>query len=90
VQNPERLWPPRLRGAASLAELAGVLWQAGRVRERAYLGVSRLSAGGRGEQPSFVPVSILTRRTARLQAFTVDTMPRTPQARRRLRMSGSP
>lgn len=90
VQNPERVWPLRSGGATSMVELAGVLWQAGRVREHAYLDVSRLVAGGRAGEPSFVPVGLVARRTARLQAFVVDTMPRTPQARRRLRVSGEP
>jgi hypothetical protein len=90
VRNPDRGWPLRSRGGASMVDLAGVLWKAGRVRERAYLGVPRVVGGPSEGEPSFAPVGLLVRRTARLQAFVVDTTPRTPQARRRLRVSGSP
>lgn len=83
VQNPECVWPLRYGRAASMIEVAGILWQVGRVREHAYLDVPRLVAGVCGGEPSFVPVGLLARRTARLQAFAVDTRPRTPQARRR-------
>jgi len=61
--------------------IAGVLWRAGRVREHVYLGVPRLVAPG----PVRAPASRLVRWTAPCHAFVVDTAPRTPQARRRLR-----
>jgi hypothetical protein len=86
VRNPER---PRLRlgaPAPGLAEVAGVLWSVGRVRERAYLGLPALLARRVGHDDAIpVPVGFFVRRTAALQAFVVDTTPRTPQARRRLR-----
>jgi len=66
--------------------LARVLWQVGRVREHAYLGLPRLVAASEVVQ---APAGVLVRRTARLHAFVVDTAPRTPQARRRLRVAAS-
>ena len=89
VPNPERPWPLRPGRRSSTTELAGVLWKVGRVRERAYLGVPR-SVAGPDVEPSVAHAGFLVRHTARLQAFVVDTRPRTPQARRRLRVGGSP
>jgi hypothetical protein len=88
VGNPERGWPLKGDGPDA-TELARVLWEAGRVRERAYLSVPALVAGLRRGQPLPGHVSLLVRRTARLQAFVVDTAPRTPQARRRLAVAGA-
>jgi hypothetical protein len=85
VRNPERPWPPGDGPAA--VELAGVLWRVGRVRERVYLGMPALVAALLGEDVVAVPAGVLVRRTALFQAFVVDTSPRTPQARRRLRMT---
>jgi hypothetical protein len=77
--NAER---PGARGSGpDTVAIAGVLWRAGRVREHVYLGVSRLVAPG----PVPAPASRLVRWTAPRHAFVVDTAPRTPQARRRLR-----
>lgn len=76
-------------------DLLRVLWELGRVREHAYLVFPRPvealgAAQGRVVAPDVAnaPVGALMRRTARLHAFVVDTAPRTPQARRRLRMAG--
>lgn len=69
------------RGPAT-TELAAVLWSVGRVREHAYLGLPWLLGASRIVQ---APTGMLVRRGARLHAFVVDTAPRTPQARRRLR-----
>jgi hypothetical protein len=56
--------------------LAPVLWEIGRVREHVFLDVPPL--GLRAPK--------LVRRVAPLHAFVVDVTPRTPQARRRLRL----
>jgi hypothetical protein len=81
VTNPGRRW---LRTETSATAVAGVLWGIGRVRERSYVGVARaLSADAVVEAPA----SALVRRTAPLQAFVVDTAPRSPQARRRTRLA---
>jgi hypothetical protein len=94
VRNPQRLQFAGVRahpGRETLV-LAPVLWAAGRVREHAYLGVPRvvsfLANARRKRAPVDVvqgPVGAGVRRTAALHAFVVDTAPRTPQARRRLR-----
>jgi hypothetical protein len=68
-------------GGPDTVAIAGVLWRVGRVREHVYLGVPRLVAPG----PVSAPASRWVRWTARRHAFVVDTAPRTPQARRRLR-----
>jgi len=79
ARNAERLGG---RSGPDTAALAGILWQVGRVREHAYLGVPRLLGASGVVQ---APAGRLVRRTARWHAFVVDTAPRTPQARRRLR-----
>ena len=56
--------------------LAPVLWEIGRVREHAFLDVPRLAT----RAPR------LARRVAPRHAFVVDVTPRSPQARRRLRL----
>jgi hypothetical protein len=56
--------------------LAPVLWEIGRVREHAFLDVPRLATR----------VPRLARRVAPLHAFVIDVTPRSPQARRRLRL----
>jgi hypothetical protein len=88
VSNPERGWPLS-DGGLDTTELARVLWEAGRVRERAYLALPSLVAGLRGGHAREGRVSLLVRRTARLLAFVVDTAPRTPQGRRRLARAGA-
>lgn len=82
ARNAERFGQ---RKAPDTAHLAGVLWQLGRVREHAYLGLPRLVGSSRVVH---VPAGALVRKTARLHAFVVDMSPRTPQARRRLRVAG--
>jgi hypothetical protein len=80
--NTERVgWPTGL----STTALARVLWQLGRVREHAYLGLPRVMGASEVVQ---APAGMLVRRTARTHVFVVDTAPRTPQARRRLRTVG--
>jgi hypothetical protein len=78
ADNAERL--PR-RGGPGTTAIAAVLWRLGRVREHAYLGIPRVVAPG----PVQAPASALVRWTAPRHVFVVDTAPRTPQARRRLR-----
>jgi hypothetical protein len=56
--------------------LAPVLWEIGRVREHAFLDVPPLG----------VRAPKLARRVAPFHAFVVDVTPRSPQARRRLRL----
>jgi hypothetical protein len=56
--------------------LAPVLWEMGRVREHAFLDVPPVGVGRPG----------LARRVAPAHAFVVDVTPRSPQARRRLRL----
>jgi hypothetical protein len=87
VTNPERTWSRRA-GDRAVVELAGVLWRAGRVRERTYLGLPSLLSSREYDARSF-PAPFVVRRTARVQAFVVDTAPRTPQARLRLRAGGT-
>jgi len=58
------------------AELAPVLWEMGRVREHAFLDVPPLGV----RSPKLAP------RLAPRHAFVIDVAPRTPQARRRLRL----
>jgi hypothetical protein len=94
VRNPERL--DALNSVAhegrETPSLAPVLWASGRVREHVYLGVPRvvsvlsnIANGGPTLDAVQAPAGASVRRTARLHAFVVDTAPRTPQARRRLR-----
>jgi hypothetical protein len=93
VPNPERIGSPRTgRGSGETLSLASVLWDVGRVREHEYLVVPRVVASIarlRGNSVSSTalrgPLGALVRRAANLHAFVVDTAPRTPQARRRLR-----
>jgi hypothetical protein len=96
VDNP-RAWPAQARsflawvkgsngahapfahaplGWGDTAELAPVLWGIGRVREHAFLDVPPLG----------VRAPRLARRLAPQHAFVVDVAPRSPQARRRLRL----
>jgi hypothetical protein len=92
VDNP-RAWPVRARSLAArfggangsagadgvwgrTEALAPVLWAIGRVREHAYLETPPLG----------VRVPKLASRVAPLHAFVVDVTPRTPQARRKLRL----
>jgi hypothetical protein len=79
VRNADR---PGQGTSPDTPALARVLWQVGRVREHVYLGLPRLIAA---TDVVHVPAGVLVRRTARLHAFVVDTAPRTPQARRKLR-----
>jgi hypothetical protein len=93
--NPDRVQlgaVAQLAGGREVADVAGLLWELGRVREHAYLVFPRaveVLAAVRGSlaEPDVAraPVGALVRRTARLHAFVVDLAPRTPQARRRLR-----
>jgi hypothetical protein len=92
VPNPERAFSRGAREGRETLDLAGVLWELGRVREHAYLvlpGPVEILAAVRGwlvaPDVAQAPVGPLVRRTARLHAFVVDTAPRTPQARRKLR-----
>jgi hypothetical protein len=59
-------------------EVAAVLWAAGRVRDHVWLEAPALAE----RAPRF------TRSLARSHAFVVDVTPRSPQARRKLRLSG--
>jgi hypothetical protein len=73
------------QGAAPRAtDLAAVLWAVGRVREHAYLGAPRVLAPA---DVVHVPAGSLVRRCSPFHAFVVDTRPRSPQARRRMRMA---
>jgi hypothetical protein len=74
------------------ADVVRALWELGRVREHAYLVLPRpveivAAMQGRLAAPdvALAPVGALVRRSALLHALVVDTTPRTPQARRRLR-----
>jgi hypothetical protein len=74
------------------ADVVRALWELGRVREHAYLVLPRpveivAAMQGRLAAPdvALAPVGALVRRWALLHALVVDTTPRTPQARRRLR-----
>ena len=58
------------------AELAPVLWEIGRVREHVFLDVPPLGL----RSPALAP------RLAPRHAFVIDVTPRSPQARRRLRL----
>ena len=78
ARNAERIGRHAEPGVVALAR---VLWQIGRVREHAYLGLPRLAGASAIVQ---VPAGVLVRRTARWHVFVVETAPRTPQARRRL------
>lgn len=79
ARNAER---PGQGSSPDTTALARVLWQVGRVRQHAYLGLPRLVASSDVVE---APAGALVRRVARIHAFVVDTAPRTPQARRRLR-----
>jgi hypothetical protein len=93
VENP-RAWAARARALVSRVThgpkghggwgrtdaLAPVLWSLGRVREHAYLDVPTLG----WPAPK---LASLAPRVASRHAFVVDRTPRTPQARRRLRLS---
>jgi hypothetical protein len=76
VPNPQHLlgWG-RERALGSLATLAPVLWELGRVREHTYVDVP----WGLDRGPRSVVV-----RAARAHVFVVDVRPRTRQARRRM------
>jgi hypothetical protein len=94
VRNPERVG--HRGGGGDTLRLARELWSVGRVRDHAYLAVppwaSMLVAASRGVAPAAVahaPVHALVRRVAPLHAFVVDTVPRTPQARRHLRVAAA-
>ena len=82
VENDERVGQA---GAVSHDVLARLLWQLGRVREHVYVDCSRIASR---ECVVSAPAGRLVRATARLRAYVVDTGPRTPQARRRLRVAG--
>ena len=94
VRNPERLefsGQEAHPGRATLG-LGPVLWGSGRVREHVYLAVPKVisllrNVAKKGGSLDAVqaPAGAGVRRTAHLHAFVVDTAPRTPQARRRLR-----
>jgi hypothetical protein len=96
TDNPHRLAlnePPR---AGDGLEVARLLWQLGRVRDCVYLVfprvVEKLAAPtGFVVAPDVAraPGSALVRRTAHLIAYVVDTTPRTPTARRRLRVAAT-
>ncbi len=66
-------------GWGRTSELAPVLWAIGRVRDHEFLDVPPLAAGS----PSLVRFGP---RLAGHHAFVVDVTPRSPQARRRLRL----
>jgi hypothetical protein len=86
LPNPDRFaLRTNGRGAIPTAVIAPALWAAGRVREHAYLSVPAPVARLESADEFQAPVSRIVRRTARLHAFVVDTSPRTPQARLRLR-----
>jgi hypothetical protein len=68
---------PASEGWGRTAALAPVLWAIGRVRDHAYLDVPPLG----------VRAPRLAARVAPLHAFVVDVTPRTPQARRKLRLA---
>jgi voltage-gated potassium channel Kch len=95
LPNAERLGAGGLLGIGN-AQLVRSLWELGRVREHAYLVFPRAvevlgAARGQVIAPDLAhaPVGAMLRRTAHLQAFVVDTAPRTPQARRRLVMAAA-
>ncbi len=90
--------PHRGLGAAGgeQGDLARLLWELGRVRDHAYLVFPRaveVVAAARGQvvapDVAQAPVGALVRRTAHLHGFVVDTTPRSPQARRRLRIASA-
>lgn len=95
LANPERIGV-RALFAGGNPDLLRALWEVGRVREHAYLVFPRAvevlgAAGGQVAAPdlAYGPAGVALRRTAHLHAFLVDTAPRTPQARRRLGLTGS-
>jgi hypothetical protein len=69
-------------GWGRTADLAPVLWEIGRVREHAFLDVPPLGERSAG----LVGLGRIGPRLAPTHAFVVDVTPRTPQARRRLRL----
>jgi hypothetical protein len=80
VPNPRGLLD-RLAGVGpsamgSTRAIAPVLWSIGRVREHVFFGAP--TAFAKAASP------MVKRRLARWHAFSVDTTPRTPQARRKL------
>jgi hypothetical protein len=100
LPNPARIgaaaFGTRRAGASGLRaateEVVRVLWELGRVREHAYLVLPRpveivaaLQGSLAAPDVALAPVGALVRRSASLHALVVDTTPRTPQARRRLR-----
>jgi hypothetical protein len=92
VANPERLVAGGSASRGAELELARLLWELGRVRDRVYLVFPRLvetlgaSRGGIvAPDVARAPAGPLIRRTAHLQGYVLDTAPRSPQARRRLR-----
>jgi hypothetical protein len=96
LDNPDRLGLGHASGRARGAELARKLWEVGRVREHAYLVFPRaveVVAAARGQvvapDVAHAPVGPLVRSMAHLHAYVVDTTPRSPQARRRLRIAGA-
>jgi hypothetical protein len=72
-------------GWGRTADLAPVLWEIGRVREHAFLDVPPLGARSAG----LVGLGHVGPRLAPRHAFVVDVTPRTPQARRRLRLGAA-
>jgi len=93
VPNPERVGASRAAGERwETLAIAPVLWELGRVREHEYLAIpravaaiARLRGGTASSADLRGATGAIVRRAARLHAFVVDTTPRTPQARRRLR-----
>ena len=96
TDNPHRLGGSVLARRDDGLEMARLLWQLGRVRDCVYLvfplvieNVAAPTGGMVGPEVARAPGGALVRRTAHLMAYVVDTTPRTPQARRRLRMTGA-
>jgi hypothetical protein len=94
--NPHRLGRGVLARRDDSLEVARLLWQLGRVRDCVYLVFPHVVENLAAPTGSIVapdvaraPGGALVRRTAHLQAYVVDTTPRTPQARRRLRMAAA-
>lgn len=88
--NGERVGAPS--SAFRTCDIAPLLWAVGRVRDHAYFGLPapvaalvRWRRGGDLPGVLHAPVPTVVSRSAQLHAFVVDTTPRTPQARRRLR-----
>ena len=93
--NPERLAAGGDASRGVEIELARLLWELGRVRDRVYLVFPRLVETLGALRPEVIvapdksraaPAGALIRRTARtFEGYVLDTAPRSPQARRRLR-----